>query len=102
MIGWKWMGWAHTAALDTGTARRIAGSVPARLGEGFWHSGGGGGIESMRGVGHIPITGPEVIRSVAGEQIDMEGLGGCQAHGKSGGAHIAAGSAAAPFIRAHG
>ncbi len=37
------------------------------------------------------ITGPDVVRSVTGEQIDMEGLGGPQAHGRrSGVAHLLA------------
>ncbi|HEV2779569.1 MAG TPA: carboxyl transferase domain-containing protein [Actinophytocola sp.] len=39
----------------------------------------------------IFITGPDVVRSVTGEEIDMVGLGGPEAHGrKSGVAHIAA------------
>jgi acetyl-CoA/propionyl-CoA carboxylase carboxyl transferase subunit len=42
------------------------------------------------------VTGPDVVRTVTGEQIDMAGLGGPEAHGrKSGVAHITAGSEAA-------
>nr|WP_061297794.1 carboxyl transferase domain-containing protein [Herbidospora cretacea] len=37
----------------------------------------------------IFITGPEIVRSVTGERIDMAGLGGPEAHGpKSGVAHL--------------
>ncbi|TKK84025.1 acyl-CoA carboxylase subunit beta [Herbidospora galbida] len=40
----------------------------------------------------IFITGPEIVRSVTGERIDMAGLGGPEAHGpKSGVAHLVAG-----------
>ncbi len=39
--------------------------------------------------GRIFVTGPDVVRSVTGEEIDMVGLGGAEAHGrKSGVAHI--------------
>ncbi|HYS38327.1 MAG TPA: carboxyl transferase domain-containing protein [Pseudonocardiaceae bacterium] len=42
--------------------------------------------------GRMFITGPDVVRSVTGEQIDMAGLGGGEAHGrKSGVAHVVAG-----------
>ncbi|MGQ0841549.1 acyl-CoA carboxylase subunit beta [Actinokineospora sp.] len=39
--------------------------------------------------GRIFITGPDVVHSVTGERIDMDGLGGPEAHGKrSGVAHV--------------
>jgi acetyl-CoA/propionyl-CoA carboxylase carboxyl transferase subunit len=39
--------------------------------------------------GKIFVTGPDVVRSVTGEDLDMEGLGGHEVHGKhSGVAHI--------------
>jgi acetyl-CoA/propionyl-CoA carboxylase carboxyl transferase subunit len=39
------------------------------------------------------ITGPDVVRSVTGEEIDMVGLGGTEAHGrKSGVTHVVASS----------
>jgi acetyl-CoA/propionyl-CoA carboxylase carboxyl transferase subunit len=39
--------------------------------------------------GRIFVTGPEVIRSVTGEQVDMERLGGAEPHGRrSGVVHI--------------
>jgi acetyl-CoA/propionyl-CoA carboxylase carboxyl transferase subunit len=39
------------------------------------------------------ITGPDVVRSVTGEEIDMVGLGGTEAHGrKSGVTHVVAAS----------
>ncbi|HEU5470907.1 MAG TPA: carboxyl transferase domain-containing protein [Actinophytocola sp.] len=41
----------------------------------------------------IFITGPDVVRSVTGEEIDMVGLGGTEAHGrKSGVTHVVADS----------
>lgn len=47
----------------------------------------------MAPAGRVFVTGPDVVRSVTGEQIDMEGLGGTEAHGrKSGVAHIVADS----------
>jgi acetyl-CoA/propionyl-CoA carboxylase carboxyl transferase subunit len=43
----------------------------------------------MSGEGRIFVTGPEVVRSVTGEQVDMERLGGPEAHGRrSGVAHV--------------
>src|SRR4029453_9644490 len=39
--------------------------------------------------GRIFVTGPEVVRSVTGEQVDMERLGGPEPHGRrSGGVHL--------------
>jgi acetyl-CoA/propionyl-CoA carboxylase carboxyl transferase subunit len=50
----------------------------------------------MSDAGRMFVTGPDVVRTVTGEQIDMAGLGGPEAHGrKSGVAHITAGSEAA-------
>jgi len=46
-------------------------------------------IVVMSGAGRVFVTGPDVVRSVTGETIDMAGLGGPEAHGsKSGVAHI--------------
>src|SRR5262245_53891692 len=43
----------------------------------------------MGGDGRIFVTGPEVVRSVTGEQVDMERLGGPEPHGRrSGVVHI--------------
>ncbi len=47
------------------------------------------------------ITGPDIVRSVTGEQIDMRGLGGPEAHGRrSGVAHLVAESEEAAFRQA--
>lgn len=47
------------------------------------------------------VTGPDVVRTVTGEQIDMESLGGPGAHGrKSGVAHIVTATEEEAFIRA--
>ncbi|MBN6037101.1 acyl-CoA carboxylase subunit beta [Amycolatopsis sp. 195334CR] len=43
----------------------------------------------MAETGRVFVTGPDVVRSVTGEQIDMAGLGGTEAHGKrSGVVHV--------------
>ncbi|MGH3718697.1 MAG: acyl-CoA carboxylase subunit beta [Pseudonocardiaceae bacterium] len=51
--------------------------------------------------GRVFVTGPDVVRSVTGEQIDMEALGGPSAHGKkSGVAHVVASSEPDALLRA--
>lgn len=48
-------------------------------------------IIMTRGIGNMFITGPEVIKSVTGEEVDAETLGGADAHASiSGVAHFAA------------
>jgi acetyl-CoA/propionyl-CoA carboxylase carboxyl transferase subunit len=48
-------------------------------------------IVIMSGAGRIFVTGPEVVRSVTGEQVDMERLGGPEPHGRrSGVVHVTA------------
>ncbi|HEY7142666.1 MAG TPA: carboxyl transferase domain-containing protein [Streptosporangiaceae bacterium] len=55
----------------------------------------------MAPAGRVFITGPDVVRSVTGEQIDMEGLGGPEAHSRrSGVAHVSADSEADAYLRA--
>jgi len=55
----------------------------------------------MAPAGRVFITGPDVVRSVTGEQIDMEGLGGPETHSRrSGVAHITADSEADAYLRA--
>jgi acetyl-CoA/propionyl-CoA carboxylase carboxyl transferase subunit len=51
--------------------------------------------------GRVFVTGPDVVRAVTGERIDMNGLGGPEAHGRrSGVAHLVAGPEEAAFLRA--
>ena len=51
--------------------------------------------------GRVFVTGPDVVKSVTGEQVDMEALGGPSAHGrKSGVVHIVADSEADALRRA--
>jgi acetyl-CoA/propionyl-CoA carboxylase carboxyl transferase subunit len=55
----------------------------------------------MAPAGRVFITGPDVVRSVTGEQIDMEGLGGPETHSlRSGVAHVTASSEADAYLRA--
>ncbi|MER6829032.1 carboxyl transferase domain-containing protein [Streptosporangium sp. NPDC000563] len=58
-------------------------------------------IVIMSDAARVFVTGPDVVRSVTGEQIDMESLGGPDAHSrKSGVAHIATGSEEEAFAQA--
>ncbi len=51
--------------------------------------------------GRVFVTGPDVVRSVTGETVDAEGLGGQDAHGKrSGVVHVVADSEADALARA--
>jgi acetyl-CoA/propionyl-CoA carboxylase carboxyl transferase subunit len=55
----------------------------------------------MAPAGRLFITGPDVVRAVTGEQIDMEGLGGPETHSRrSGVAHISADSETNAYLRA--
>jgi acetyl-CoA/propionyl-CoA carboxylase carboxyl transferase subunit len=46
-------------------------------------------VVAMSGVGRLFVTGPEVVRSVTGQQVDMDQLGGPEVHGRhSGVAHL--------------
>jgi acetyl-CoA/propionyl-CoA carboxylase carboxyl transferase subunit len=58
-------------------------------------------IVIMAPSGRVFVTGPDVVRSVTGEQIDMEGLGGADAHGRrSGVVHVLARSESDACLRA--
>ncbi|MFC7342092.1 acyl-CoA carboxylase subunit beta [Saccharopolyspora griseoalba] len=51
--------------------------------------------------GRVFVTGPDVVRSVTGEDIDQEGLGGVSAHGeKSGVVHVVASDESDAYQRA--
>ncbi|MFD1147723.1 acyl-CoA carboxylase subunit beta [Saccharothrix hoggarensis] len=55
----------------------------------------------MSPAGKVFVTGPDVVRSVTGEQIDMDGLGGAEAHGrKSGVVHVIAEDEPDAYVRA--
>lgn len=57
----------------------------------------------MAPAGRVFVTGPGVVREVTGERIDMEGLGGPDAHGtKSGVVHVVASSEGDALRRARG
>ena len=64
-------------------------------------------IVIMSGGGRIFVTGPEVVRSVTGEQVDMERLGGPEPHGRrSGVVHVTTkddetGARVGPHARCH-
>ncbi|MEU8242619.1 carboxyl transferase domain-containing protein [Actinoplanes missouriensis] len=46
----------------------------------------------MSDAARVFVTGPDVVRAVTGEVIDMESLGGPGAHGRSGVAHVTVGT----------
>ncbi|MER6832123.1 carboxyl transferase domain-containing protein [Streptosporangium sp. NPDC000563] len=55
----------------------------------------------MSEAGRMFVTGPDVVRAVTGERIDMESLGGTVAHGgKSGVAHVVVASEAEAYEQA--
>jgi len=55
----------------------------------------------MAPAGRVFVTGPDVVRSVTGEQVDMAALGGPEAHGKkSGVVHVVADDEADALARA--
>jgi acetyl-CoA/propionyl-CoA carboxylase carboxyl transferase subunit len=55
----------------------------------------------MSKAGRVFVTGPTVVRAVTGEQIDMDGLGGPDAHSRrSGVAHVVTGSEADALAQA--
>ncbi|WP_329102925.1 acyl-CoA carboxylase subunit beta [Micromonospora sp. NBC_01699] len=58
-------------------------------------------IVVMSGAGRIFVTGPEVVRSVTGEQVDMERLGGPEPHGRrSGVVHVTTKDDASALVEA--
>jgi acetyl-CoA/propionyl-CoA carboxylase carboxyl transferase subunit len=54
----------------------------------------------MANSGKVFVTGPDVVRRVTGEQIDMDGLGGSDVHGRSGVVHITVESEAEAYVQA--
>ncbi|MCK2216269.1 acyl-CoA carboxylase subunit beta [Actinomadura sp. ATCC 31491] len=55
----------------------------------------------MAEAGRVFVTGPDIVRSVTGESIDMTGLGGPEAHGRrSGVAHVLAAGEDDALLRA--
>ncbi|MEU0933731.1 carboxyl transferase domain-containing protein [Embleya sp. NPDC005971] len=58
-------------------------------------------IVVMAPAGRMFVTGPDVVRSVTGEEIDMAGLGGPEAHARqSGVAHVTTGSEQEAYVHA--
>ncbi|MEU8268624.1 carboxyl transferase domain-containing protein [Sphaerisporangium sp. NPDC049002] len=58
-------------------------------------------IVMMADAARVFVTGPDIVRSVTGETIDMAGLGGPETHGpKSGVAHITVGGEDEAYVRA--
>ncbi|MGH3879270.1 MAG: carboxyl transferase domain-containing protein [Actinophytocola sp.] len=54
----------------------------------------------MSEAGRLFTHGPDVVRAVTGEVVDAAGLGGPEVHGRSGVAHLTAGSEAAAYRQA--
>lgn len=94
--------------------RQLPGSSPARLvaedirtqfpGSGGRCGGVRAGVDRRdhhAPAGRVFVTGPDVVRSVTGEEIDQDGLGGLDAHARrSGVVHVAADSESDAYGRA--
>ena len=60
-----------------------------------------GDVVIMTSAGRILVTGPDVVRSVTGEDVTMESLGGPEVHSRrSGVAHVVAPDPAGAFLQA--
>ncbi|HZC69709.1 MAG TPA: carboxyl transferase domain-containing protein [Jatrophihabitans sp.] len=58
-------------------------------------------IVVMSTAGRVFVTGPDVVRSVTGENVDMESLGGADTHGRrSGVVHVVTEDEASAFVSA--
>src|SRR6266699_604328 len=85
------MGDVGCKAILVAYEKALAEEVPV---VGLYHSGGARlaeGVLSLHAVGRVFATGPEVVRSVTGEAVDMDRLGGPEPHGRrSGVVHVVA------------
>ncbi|MET8870043.1 carboxyl transferase domain-containing protein, partial [Nonomuraea sp. NPDC004580] len=89
------VGSLHAVGLVFAAMTRASGVVP-QLSAVFGPAAGGAAygpaltdVVILSGQGRIFVTGPDVVRSVTGEDVDMAGLGGPDVHGRrSGVAHV--------------
>ncbi|MCL7452715.1 MAG: acyl-CoA carboxylase subunit beta [Anaerolineae bacterium] len=90
LAGYSELFWRNTQA--SGVIPQISVMLGPCAGGSVYSPGLTDFIIMTEGISHMFITGPEVIRTVTGEEVDFETLGGAQAHAAvSGVAHFVAG-----------
>ncbi|MEV4582875.1 carboxyl transferase domain-containing protein [Nonomuraea jabiensis] len=101
------VGSLHAVGLVFAAMTRASGVVP-QISAVFGPAAGGAAygpaltdLVVLSGQGRIFVTGPDVVRSVTGEDVDMAGLGGPDVHGRrSGVAHVVTATDAQAFAAA--
>ncbi len=89
LAGYADLFWHHTQA--SGVIPQISVMLGPCAGGSVYSPGLTDFVVMTTGTSHMFITGPEVIKTVTGEQVDFEQLGGAQVHADiSGVAHFAA------------
>ncbi len=89
LAGYSELFWRNTQA--SGVIPQISVMLGPCAGGSVYSPGLTDFIIMTEGISHMFITGPEVIRTVTGEQVDPDTLGGAQAHASiSGVAHLTA------------
>jgi acetyl-CoA carboxylase carboxyltransferase component len=90
LAGYSELFWRNTQA--SGVIPQISVMLGPCAGGSVYSPGLTDFIIMTEGISHMFITGPEVISTVTGEEVDFETLGGAQAHASvSGVAHFVAG-----------
>jgi acetyl-CoA carboxylase carboxyltransferase component len=90
LAGYSELFWRNTQA--SGVIPQISVMLGPCAGGSVYSPGLTDFIVMTEGISHMFITGPEVIRTVTGEEVDPETLGGARAHASvSGVAHFVAG-----------
>lgn len=89
LAGYAELFWRNTQA--SGVIPQISVMLGPCAGGSVYSPGLTDFVIMTRGISHMFITGPDVIRTVTGEEMDLETLGGATAHSQiSGVAHFAA------------
>jgi propionyl-CoA carboxylase beta chain len=90
LAGYSELFWRNTQA--SGVIPQISVMLGPCAGGSVYSPGLTDFIIMTEGISHMFITGPEVIKTVTGEEVDFETLGGAQSHASvSGVAHFVAG-----------
>jgi propionyl-CoA carboxylase beta chain len=89
LAGYSELFWRNTQA--SGVIPQISVMLGPCAGGSVYSPGLTDFVIMTEGISHMFITGPEVIKTVTGEEVDFETLGGAQAHASiSGVAHLVA------------
>ncbi|HSR30201.1 MAG TPA: acyl-CoA carboxylase subunit beta [Anaerolineae bacterium] len=96
LAGYSELFWRNTQA--SGVIPQVSVMLGPCAGGSVYSPGLTDFIIMTQGLSHMFITGPEVIKTVTGEDVDFETLGGAQTHASvSGVAHFVAGDEAEAF-----